>query len=319
MLLSLIAIAAGFALLIWGADRFVDGAAALARNLGVPPLVIGLTIVGMGTSAPELLVSGLAAAQGNPSLGIGNAIGSNITNIGLVLGVTALIAPLSVHSRLLQRELPLLLIAMLFGYLLLADGQLQRLEGVALLCGLFLVLAWMVYSAHSAGRSEAIADEMELPQTMGTARAVLAFLLGLIVLLAGSKALVWGAVDIAQRLGVSDLVIGLTIVAIGTSLPELAASVISARRGEPDIALGNVIGSNLFNVLGVLGLPGLLAPGPVPGEVLTRDYPVMLALTVLLFAFAFSLRNGERHINRLEGGLLLAAFIGYEIWIYLSP
>ncbi|MEJ2478701.1 MAG: calcium/sodium antiporter [Acidihalobacter sp.] len=319
MLLSLIAIAAGFALLIWGADRFVDGAAALARNLGVPPLVIGLTIVGMGTSAPELLVSGLAAAQGNPGLGIGNAIGSNITNIGLVLGVTALIAPLSVHSRLLQRELPLLLVAMLFGYVLLADGQLQRLEGLALLSGLFLVLIWMVYSGRRAGRAEAFAGEFELPQAMSTARATLLFLLGLIVLLAGSKALVWGAVDIAERLGVSDLVIGLTIVAIGTSLPELAASIISARRGEPDIALGNVVGSNLFNVLGVLGLPGLLAPGPVPGEVLSRDYPVMLALTVLLFAFAFSLRNGERHINRLEGGLLLAAFIGYEIWIYLSP
>ena len=319
MLLSLIAIAAGFALLIWGADRFVDGAAALARNLGVPPLVIGLTIVGMGTSAPELLVSGLAAAQGNPGLGIGNAIGSNITNIGLVLGVTALIAPLSVHSRLLQRELPLLLIAMLFGYVLLADGQLQRIEGLALISGLFLVLIWMVFSGRRAGRSEAFAGEFELPRAMSTARATLLFLLGLIVLLAGSKALVWGAVDIAERLGVSDLVIGLTIVAIGTSLPELAASIISARRGEPDIALGNVVGSNLFNVLGVLGLPGLLAPGPVPGEVLSRDYPVMLALTVLLFAFAFSLRNGERHINRLEGGLLLAAFIGYEIWIYLSP
>lgn len=319
MLLSLIAIVVGFALLIWGADRFVDGAAALARNLGVPPLVIGLTIVGMGTSAPELLVSGLAAAQGNPGIGIGNAIGSNITNIGLVLGVTALIAPLSVHSRLLQRELPLLLIAMLFGYLLLADGQLQRLEGLALLGGLFLVLVWMVYSAHRAERQEAIARELELPQTISTARASLLFLLGLVVLLVGSKALVWGAVNIAERLNISDLVIGLTVVAIGTSLPELAASVVSARRGEPDIALGNVVGSNLFNVLGVLGLPGLIAPGPVPHEVLSRDYPVMLGLTVLLFAFAFSLRNGERHINRLEGGLLLAAFIGYEIWIYLSP
>jgi cation:H+ antiporter len=319
MLLSLIAIAAGFALLIWGADRFVDGAAALARNLGVPPLVIGLTIVGMGTSAPELLVSGLAAAQGNPGLGIGNAIGSNVANIGLVLGTTALIAPLSVHSRLLQRELPLLLIAMLFGYFVLADGRLQRVEGLALLCGLALILAWMVYSARRAGRQEAIAEELELPQAMSTARATLLFVLGLVILLVGSKFLVWGAVDIAERLGVSDLVIGLTIVAIGTSLPELAASIISARRGEPDIALGNVVGSNLFNVLGVLGLPGLIAPGPVPSEVLSRDYPVMLGLTVLLFVFAFSLRNGERHINRVEGGLLLAAFIGYEIWIYLSP
>lgn len=318
MLLPLIAIAVGFALLIWGADRFVEGAASLARNIGVPPLVIGLTIVGMGTSAPELLVSGLAAAQGNPGLGIGNAIGSNITNVGLVLGVTALIAPLRVHSRLLRRELPLLLAAMVFGYLVLADGRLQRPEGAALLGGLFLVVIWMVYSARRAGRDETIANELELPQAMSTARASLLFLLGLVVLLVASKALVWGAVDIAERLGVSDLVIGLTIVAIGTSLPELAASVISARRGEPDIALGNVIGSNLFNILGVLGLPGLLAPGPVPGEVLTRDYPVMLALTVLLFLFAFSLRGGERLINRIEGGVLLALFIGYEIWLYLS-
>ncbi|APZ43930.1 calcium/sodium antiporter [Acidihalobacter ferrooxydans] len=319
MLIALLAIAAGFALLIWGPDRFVDGAAALARNLGVPPLLIGLTIVGMGTSAPELLVSGLAAAQGNPALGIGNAIGSNITNIGLVLGVTALITPLHVHSRLLRRELPLLLAAMLFGYVLLADGRLERGEGIALLLGLAAVLAWMVFSARGAGRDEPLQDALELPQTMTTLRAAVVFIIGLVVLLAGSKALVWGAVDIAQRLGVSDLVIGLTIVAIGTSLPELAASVISARRGEADIALGNVVGSNLFNVLGVLGLPGLIAPGVVPHEVLTRDYPVMLAMTLLLLVFAFSLRGGARTINRIEGGVLLALFIGYEIWIYLAP
>lgn len=318
MLSYLIAIAAGLALLVWGADRFIEGAAALARNLGVSPLVIGLTIVGMGTSAPELLVSGMAAAQGNPGLGIGNAIGSNITNIGLVLGVTALIAPLRVHSRLLQRELPMLLVAMLFGYLLLADGQLQRIEGLALIGALAVTLLWLVLSARKTRGEEAITGELEL-QLMSTARATSLFLIGLAVLLGGSKALVWGATHIAERSGVSDLVIGLTVVAIGTSLPELAASVVSARRGEPDIALGNIVGSNLFNVLGVLGLPGLIAPGAVPSEVISRDYPVMLGLTVLLFVFAFSAHEGERHINRVEGGLLLAAFIGYEIWIYLSP
>lgn len=316
MLLAALAILAGFALLIWSADRFVYGAAALARNLGVPPLVIGLTIVGMGTSAPELLVSALAAWDGNPGLGIGNAIGSNITNIGLVLGVTALVAPLTVHSKLLKRELPLLLVAMLFGYWLLSDGQLARAEGAALLLGLALLVAWMVWSARRARSDDALAEELldEQPTPTSTAAALGWFALGLLVLLGGARMLVWGAVHIAHTLGVSDLVIGLTVVAIGTSLPELATSVVSARRGEPDIALGNVIGSNLFNVLGVLGLPGLIAPGPVPHAVLTRDYPLMLALTLLLFVFAYG--RQPRCINRAEGGVLLGVFIGYECWLY---
>lgn len=318
MLIATLAIVAGFLLLIWGADRFVDGAAALARNLGVPPLIVGLTIVGMGTSAPELLVSGMAAAQGNAGLGIGNAIGSNITNIGLVLGATALIVPLRVNSRLLRKEMPVLLLAMFFAWLLLADGNLQRLEGGLLLLALAAVLVWMAFTARRAARREPLANELELPPSMPTPRAAGTFLIGLIVLLGGSKALVWGAVDIAHRLGVSDLVIGLTIVAFGTSLPELAASIVSARKGEPDIAVGNVIGSNLFNVLGVLGLPGLIAPGRLPHGVVDRDFPLMVGMTLLLFLFAFSFRGKERIINRLEGGILLALFLGYEIWIYFS-
>ncbi|OBS09106.1 calcium/sodium antiporter [Acidihalobacter prosperus] len=316
MLLAVIAIIAGFALLIWSADRFVLGAAALARNLGVPPLVIGLTIVGMGTSAPELLVSALAAWDGNAGLGIGNAIGSNITNIGLVLGVTALIAPLTVNSKLLKRELPLLLAIMLIGYALLADGRLARPEGGALLLGLAALLFWMVWSARRAQPDDALAEEIleDQPPPMSTQAALGWFALGLAVLLGGAKLLVWGAVAVAHALGVSDLVIGLTVVAIGTSLPELATTVLSARRGEPDIALGNVVGSNLFNILGVLGLPGLIAPGPVPHEVLSRDYPLMLFLTALLFLFAFG--RQPRRINRAEGGVLLGVFIGYECWLY---
>ncbi|AOU99029.1 calcium/sodium antiporter [Acidihalobacter yilgarnensis] len=316
MLLAVLAIIAGFALLIWSADRFVLGAAALARNFGVPPLVIGLTIVGMGTSAPELLVSAMAAWDGNAGLGIGNAIGSNITNIGLVLGATALIAPLTVNSKLLKRELPLLLVVMLLGYALLADGRLARPEGSALLLGLVMLLVWMVWSARRARADDALAEEIldEQPPPMSTSAALGWFALGIAVLLGGAKLLVWGAVAIAHTLGVSDLVIGLTVVAIGTSLPELATTILSARRGEPDIALGNVIGSNLFNILGVLGLPGLIAPGPVPHEVLTRDYPLMLGFTALLFLFAYG--RQPRRINRVEGGVLLGAFIGYECWLY---
>lgn len=306
----------GIALLIWSADRFVYGAAAFARNIGVPPLIIGLTIVGMGTSAPELLVSTLAALAGNSALGIGNAIGSNITNIGLVLGTTALITPLAIQSNLLKRELPLLLGIMLFGYAVLADGKLARPEGAALLIGLIALITWMVWSAHRARTHEALTREIikEQPPPTHTGRAVAWLILGLLVLLGGARLLVWGAVVMAQLLGVSDLVIGLTVVAIGTSLPELATTIISARRGEPGLALGNVIGSNMFNILGVLGLPGLISPCLVPREVLTRDYPVMLLLTFLLILLAYG--RQPRHIHRAGGGILLGIFISYETWLY---
>jgi cation:H+ antiporter len=319
MLLPLLAVLAGFVALTWGADRFVLGAAATARNLGVPTLVIGLTVVGFGTSAPEILVSANAALQGNTSLAIGNALGSNITNIALVLGATALIAPLRVHSNVLRREFPVLMAIMLFTLMLLTDGRLDRHDGFLLLAGLGVMLYWMASIGLRARRSDPIRSEYaaEIPDAMPLGTALLWLLAGLVVLLASARLLVWGALEIAVALGVSDLVIGLTLVAIGTSLPELAASVVSALRHEHDIAIGNIIGSNMYNLLAVLGLPGLIHPAAFPPEVLMRDFPVMIVLTLGLFAAAYGFR-GEGQINRLEGGALLAAFFGYQGLLYYT-
>lgn len=320
MLLSTAAIIAGFALLVWGADRFVIGAAATARNLGVSPLIIGLTIVGFGTSAPEMLVSAMAAWNGNPHMGMGNALGSNITNIGLVLGTTALIMPLAVRSETLRREFPVLFAIMLLALGLLLDGDLSRLDGLILLGGMGVMIYWMVSLALRKNRKvDPLASEYseEIPSHMPTPLALFWLLLGLLVLLGSSRMLVWGAVNIAQALGVSDLIIGLTIIAIGTSLPELAASVMSALKNEHDIAVGNVLGSNMFNLLAVLGLPGLIQPAANPPEVLIRDYPVMIGLSIALFAMAYGFRHPGR-ITRLKGGLLLAGYIGYLGLLYVN-
>ncbi len=312
----LLAVAGGLVLLVAGADRFVTGAAALARNLGVAPMVVGLTVVGFGTSAPEMLVSGLAAWQGNPGLGIGNALGSNVTNIALIIGATALVRPLRVRSETLRRELPVLVAVTLAALGLMADGHLGRLDGALLLAGLGLLLYAVLLLARRDRRDPLAAEfAAEIPRAMPTPRALLWLALGLAGLLAGSRALVWGAVGLAEALGVSDLVIGLTVVAIGTSLPELAASLAGALKGEDDIAVGNVIGSNMFNLLAVLGLPGLIRPAPFAPEVLTRDFPVMIALTLALFAMAYGFR-GEGRIQRWEGALLLAAFLAYDYALY---
>ncbi len=316
---SAAAIVTGFALLVWGADRFVHGAAATARNLGVSPLIIGLTIVGFGTSAPEMLVSAMAALAGNPGIALGNALGSNITNIGLVLGTTALISPLAVRSETLRREFPVLFAVMLLTLLLLLDGHLGRLDGAVLLAGFFLMMYWMV----SIGRRERSGDPMdkefadEIPAGMKTGRALFWVGIGLLTLLGSSRLLVWGAVNVAHAFGVSDLVIGLTIVAIGTSLPELAASVVSAMRNEPDIAIGNVLGSNMFNLLAVLGLPGLIHPLATPPEVLRRDFPIMIGFTVVLFAMAYGFR-GPGRLNRQEGAILLTGYAVYLAFLYHS-
>jgi cation:H+ antiporter len=316
MLWSFLAVVAGFALLVWGADRFVIGAAALARNLGISTLIIGLTIVGFATSAPEMLVSSMAAWEGNPGLGIGNAIGSNIANIALVLGVTAMIKPMTIHSGVLQREYPLLFIATLFALILMLDQSLSRLDGALLLLMLFFIIYWIVQIAlHSRTKDPmAVEYETEIPADISTNMAIGYLLLGLIILLASSRLLVWGAVNIAQYYGISDLVIGLTIIAIGTSLPELAASVVSAFKGEHDIAIGNVIGSNMFNILGVLGLPGLIHPLEVDPAVLHRDFPLMVGLTIGLFFLAQGLRKPGR-LSRGEGVLLSGAFIAYLLYL----
>ena len=319
LLLPIAAVIAGFLMLVWGADRFVVGAAATARNLGISTLIIGLTVVGFGTSAPEMLVSGMAAWQGNPGLSIGNALGSNIANIGLILGITALITPLDVHSDTLRREFPILLAVVMFAGVLMADGNLGHIDGLLLLGGLCMMLYWLVTLGMRMRRGDPMTREItaEVPEAQPLSRALMWLVLGLVVLLVSSRMLVWGAVEIAQSLGVSDLVIGLTIVAIGTSLPELAAAIMSAIKKEHDIAIGNIIGSNMFNLLAVLPLPGLISPGMFPEEVLVRDLPVMAIMTLALFAMAYGF-GGHGRINRLEGGTLLAAFVGYQLMLYIQ-
>lgn len=317
MLLAIASILAGLGLLVWSADRFVIGAAALARNLGVPPLLIGLTVVGFGTSAPEIVVSVMAALQGNPGIAVGNAVGSNIANIALILGTTALIAPLMVQSDILRREYPLLLGISVGAYLLLLDGDLDRFDGLVLLAGLVIAM-WLLVQIglHRRDNDPLVAEiEDEIPSDMPTAAAVGWFLVGLLLLVISSRMLVYGAVEIATAFGVSDLVIGLTIVAVGTSLPELAASIASALKKEHDLAIGNVVGSNIWNLLAVLSAPGLLAPGIVSADVIQRDMLVMLALTLALFMMGRGDRQGHGVITRAEGSLLLASFIAYQGWI----
>jgi len=319
MLVDCIAIVIGFILLIWSADRFIIGAAATARNFDVPPLIIGLTIVGFGTSAPEMMVAGFASYEGSPALAIGNALGSNITNITLVLGVAALIMPLDVHSRILKKELPLLLFATLLSIALLRDSTLDQFDGFVLISLLVLLMWWITRQGIRNQSNDALTNEYieELPNEMPTSHALFWLIVGLILLTISSKILVWGAVNIAMQLGISELIIGLTIVAIGTSLPELAASISGALKNEHDIAIGNVVGSNLFNTLGVLAIPGLIAPSTLTTGVLERDLPVVLILTISLFVMGYGFR-GQGRINRIEGGVLLSAFIAYQLLLFFT-
>jgi cation:H+ antiporter len=279
----------------------------------------GLTVVGLGTSAPEILVSATASIQGNPGLALGNVLGSNIANIALILGVAALVSPLHVQSETLRREYPMLLAVTLGAVLLLADGTLGRLDGLLLLGGLLLVLFGMVLIGLRDRSGDPMRSEYaaEIPAHMPQAAAVTWLLIGLVGLLVGSRLLVWGATNVATAFGVSDLVIGLTIVAVGTSLPELAAAIAAALKNEHDIAIGNVIGSNIFNLLTVLPVPALVAPGPFDHAVLVRDLPVMVALTLALFVMAYGFR-GPGQINRFEGLLLFIAFLAYQGYLLLN-
>jgi len=317
LILSVVAIIGGFAVLVWAADRFVVGAAALARNHGVSPLIIGLTIVGFGTSAPEMLVSAIAAWDGSPGVGIGNAIGSNITNVGLVLGATALITPLAVRSETLKREFPVLFAIMLLALVLMLDQNLSRTDGIILVSGLVVMLYWLVsIGLRSRGRDPMVTEYAEvLPTDISSGMATIWFIVGLVFMLLSSRAVVWGATAVAKYFGISDLVIGLTIVALGTSLPELAASITSAVKKEHDIAIGNVLGSNMFNLLAVLGLPGLISPTRLDPELLSRDLPVMITITIALFAMSFGFGQPGR-ISRVEGAILLGAYIFYIGWVY---
>ncbi len=313
------ALVTGFILLIYFADRFVVGAASIARNLGVSSLVIGLTIVGFGTSAPEILVSSFAAWQGNTGLAVGNALGSNIANIGLILGCTALIAPVAVHSGTLRREIPLLMLACLVAFALSYNLQLELLEGGVLLAGLVSFLIWLVWQARRASGCDPLAQEVEseLPPALGLGKAWFWFLLGLMGLVGSSRLLVWSSVGIAHHFGISDLIIGLTIVALGTSLPELAASIASVLKKEDDLAIGNIIGSNMFNMLAVYAMPALIHPGKLQPQVIFRDFPWMLGFTLALFILGLG-RSNPSKIGRFGGFLLLLGFAAYQFNLYLD-
>lgn len=321
MFLAISAVVVGLVLLVWSADRFVDGSASTARHFDMPPLLIGMVIVGFGTSAPEMVVSALAAMQGNPGIALGNAYGSNITNIALILGLTALIKPINVHSRILRQELPILVAVTLLAGGQLYDGEVSRMDAWALL-GIFGVLmAWTVRQGLRE-KSDALGIEMEQEMrdsVMPLRKALVWLVLGLVMLIASSRILVWGAVEIARIFGVSDLIIGLTVIAVGTSLPELASSIIAARKGEHDIALGNIIGSNFFNTLAVVGCAGIISPMAAGPEVFSRDIMVMTALTVSLFVLGYGFRGpGLGRINRYEGVFLLACYIAYNASLVAS-
>ena len=311
------AIIVGFGLLVWGAERFVHGAAAIANNFGVSPLIIGLTVVGIGTSAPEILISVIAAYQGNPALAVGNALGSNITNIALVLGITAIVMPMTVKSKTLRREYPVMFGIMLLSLILVWDQHLGQIDGIILISGLFVMLFWMIRQGKKEKTDPMQAEfEQEIPE-IPTQKAILWFVIGLTLLIISSRGLVWGSVNIAQAAGISDLVIGLTIVAIGTSLPELAASITSVLKKEHDIAIGNIIGSNMFNLLVVFGIPGLISPHIIDPAILQRDFPFMIGLSIALFLMAYGFR-GEGRINRFEGSLLLGGYTTYMVVLYYT-
>lgn len=308
------ALIAGLVLLIWSADRFVEGSVAIARGFGMSPLLIGLTIVAFGTSAPEMLVSATAALTDAPALAVGNALGSNIANIGLVLGITTLIAPIPLKRTVLFREFPILLAVTILVFPLLLDNELSPIDGILFLIMLGVSLFLMSRNNDPADAPEFVEELDEIP-AMSTGRAALWFVIGLAALILSSRILVWGATELALTLGISELIIGLTIVAIGTSLPELAASVASALKGHHDVALGNIVGSNLFNLLAVLAMPALLNPLRVESDVLYRDYGAMGGLTLLLAAFAYGMQKKGK-LARFEGGILLAGYIAYTVLLY---
>lgn len=313
MLMAIGAIIAGLVLLVWSADRFVEGAAATAKHLGMPSLLIGMVIIGFGTSAPELAVSAMAAADGNPGLALGNGYGSNITNIALIVGLTAVIAPIAVHSQVIRKELPLLLVLTAIAGVQLLDGQLSRLDGWVLLGVFAAVMGWSIYQGIK-GKGDSLVGDTDaelIAHPMPLKVALIWLVVGLVLLIISSRMLVWGAVTIAQALGVSDLIIGLTIVAIGTSLPELASALAAVKKNEHDLILGNIVGSGIFNTLAVVGLAAVIEPLTVDPEVLYRDWTLMAALTFGLLLMAVGLTGKRKLVSRLDGALLLLVYVSY--------
>jgi cation:H+ antiporter len=320
MLLPLLAMGIGLVVLVWSSDRFVTGAALAARLSGVSPLLIGIVIIGFGTSMPELIVSAIAALQGAPELALGNAYGSNIANIALILGLAAIIKPIRVHSQVLRKEIPLLGAVTLLSLAVIWNRQISRLDAWILLGIFAAAMTWTARQSIKRPDDELIKEvEEELPPIVNASmkRAVIDIVIGLLLLILGSRGLVWGAVEIARALGVSDLLIGLTIVAVGTSLPELASTLAAVRKGEDDLAVGNIVGSNFFNTLAVVGLAGAIRPLRIDPAIYTRDFPVMGGLTLLLFLFSIG-RKGKGRINRVEGAVFLLSYIAYTVYLVLG-
>ena len=319
MLGNIFEIVAGLILLIWGADRFVHGAAATARNLGVAPLLIGLTIVAFATSAPEILVSMVAALRGEPDLAVGNAIGSNIANIGLVLGTVALLHPIELKSATLRREMPALLAVSLLTVSLFLDSYLSRVDGLVLITGLVIVLIWLTRLGFRSSATDPMKAEYEaeIPQHVRMPVAILWLLVGIGTLLVGAELMVDGAVNIARALGVTEIVIGITLVALATSLPELAVSVVSAFKGEYGLALGNIVGSNIFNLLAVVGVAAIIEPAALPPTVLSLHIFVMVSFTLVLFAMTYEY-DGRGRITRFEGFALVAAYVAYDTYVVMQ-
>lgn len=313
---NVIEVIVGLLLLIWGADRFVHGAAATARNLGVPPLLIGLTIVALATSAPEILVSLVAALRGEPDLAIGNAIGSNIANIGLVLGVVAIFRPIELKSATLRREMPALLAVTLLTVALFLDSFLSRVDGLVLLTGLVIVMIWLTRLGFRSSSTDPLQAEFdaEIPKHMSMRVAIVWLLIGIGTLLLGAKLMVDGAIGVAESMGVSEVVIGITMVALATSLPELAVSAVAAFRGEYGLAIGNIVGSNIFNLLAVLGVAATIQPAALPPSVLTLHIFVMVAFTLVLFAMTYEY-EGRGRISRFEGFALFVAYLAYQTYV----
>ncbi len=322
LFLPALALLIGLILLVKSADAFIEGAASVAVHHNVNPLIVGVVVLGFGTSMPEVIVSVLAALHKAPELAVGNAIGSNIANIGLVLGATILLAPVQVRSQVLKREMPLLIGVTVLVGLLLLDGVLSRMDGVLLLLGLIGAMGWMIYLNRHAPATDPLEseteEELEALARLSPRAAWFYTLGGLVVLMLSARMMVWGAVEIAHAFQVSEAIIGLTIVAIGTSLPELAAGITAARKQEADLMVGNVLGSNLFNLLAVMAMPALIYPAKLNPDIITRDYPIMLGFTVAMLLFALPLGKRPAQLNRIEGGVLLLAFAAYLFMLYLA-
>lgn len=318
--LAIIAVIIGLAVLVWSADTFIDGATSLAVRFNMPSFLIGVVILGIGTSAPELVVSALAALAGSPDIALGNAYGSNIINITLVLGVTALISPIIIRSDVIRYDLMLLIVATALAAIQLADGNLSLADGIVLIVTLAAVLMIQIFLSLRGNKDKVeLPEELAAKQKINVLKSFGTLILGLSLLIASSRAIVWGAVELATLWGMSELLIGLTIVAIGTSLPELVASVAAARRGEHDMALGNVIGSNLFNTLGVVGLAAIIKPMQnIDPQILPRDMLMVGLVTVLLFILAIIAFKRQGEMKHGSGVVLVLTFIFYSVWLAKS-